>query len=141
MAKSEAKYLTKTAGVDEFIAAVENPTRHADALATLSLYREVTGLEPLMWGPGIVGFGDSVFTYPNGTRSPVPAACFSPRKAGMALYLGNSFEGADELYAKLGKYKMGVSCVTVNKLADVDPAVLREILTRSFAASLERAKA
>jgi len=141
MAKTVAAYQTKTAGVDDFIAAIENPVRKADALATLALFKEVTGLEPVMWGPAIVGFGDSVFVYPSGTRSPVPAACFSPRKGGMALYLGDSFEGAAELYSKLGKYKMGVSCVTVNKLADVDPIVLREIVARSFAASLERAKA
>jgi hypothetical protein len=136
----EAKYLKDGGPVDAFIAAVENPTRRADAEATLALYREVTGLEPRMWGSAIVGFGDSVFTYPNGGKSPVPAACFSPRKGYMALYLGNSFAGADELYGKLGKHRFGVSCVTVNKLADIDLSVLREIVARSFAASLERAK-
>lgn len=137
----EAKYRTDGGPVEAFIAGLENPVRRADAEATLALYREVTGLEPKMWGPSIVGFGESVFIYESGTRSAVPAACFSPRKANMALYLGKSFVGAEDLYARLGKHKMGVSCVTVNKLADIDLGVLRQIVAASFAASLERARA
>lgn len=138
----DAKYRQDGGPVDAFIAAVENPVRRADAQAALALYGDVTGLAPKMWGAALVGFGDSVFTYPNGTRSPVPAACFSPRKGYMAFYLGRSFEGADALYAKLGKHRAtDGGCVTVNKLADVDLDVLRQIVARSFAASLERAKA
>jgi hypothetical protein len=33
---------------------------------------------------------------------------------------------------KLGKFKNGKSCLYVNKLADVDQAVLRELATRSW---------
>lgn len=138
----EAKYRTDGGPVDVFLNALPDPRRREDAQAAFALYSEVTGLAPRMWGASIVGFGDSVMVYPNGTRSPVPAACFSPRKAYMALYLGRSFEGADELYARLGKHKATAGgCVQVNKLADVDLDVLREIVTRSFQASLDRAKA
>ncbi len=138
----EAKYLQDGGAVDAFIASVENPTRRADAQATLALYREVTGLEPKIWGSAIVGFGKSVFSYPTGNKSPVPAACFSPRKACMVLYLGRDFEDAEALYLKLGKHKTSTAggCININKLADVDLAVLREIVRRSYAASLERAK-
>lgn len=137
----EAKYLQDGGPVDAFIASVENPTRRADAEATLALYREVTGLEPRMWGAAIVGFGESVFSYPNGKKSPVPAACFSPRKACMVLYLGRDFEDAEALYRKLGKHKTSTTggCININKLADVELSVLREIVGRSFAASLQRA--
>jgi hypothetical protein len=136
----EAKYLQDGGPVDTFIASVDHPTRRADAEATLALYREVTGLEPRMWGTSIVGFGESVCTYPSGTRSPVPAACFSPRKACMVLYLGRDFDDAEALYARLGKHKTSTGgCININKLADVDLSVLREIVARSFTASLERA--
>lgn len=135
----EAKYLKDGGPVEAFIATVEHPTRRADAEAALALFGEVTGLKPRMWGASIVGYGDSVFIYPNGTRSPVPAAAFSPRKANMVFYLGDGFEGADELYARLGKHRMSTGgCVYVNRLADVDLSVLREIVARSFAAGLER---
>ena len=86
----DAKYLKDGGPVEAFMATVDNATRRADAETTLALYREVTGLEPKMWGSAIIGFGDSVFTYPNGRKSPVPAACFSPRKGYMAFYLGRS---------------------------------------------------
>jgi hypothetical protein len=139
----EAKYLQDGGPVDDFIASVENPKRRADAEATLSLYRDVTGLEPRMWGASIVGFGESVFLYPSGNKSPVPAACFSPRKACMVLYLGRDFEDAEALYARLGKHTTSSTggCININKLADVDLEVLREIVDRSFRGSLQRASA
>ena len=138
----EAKYRMDGGPVGAFIASVENPTRRADAETALALYREVTGLEPKMWGAAIVGFGESVFVYPSGTRSPVPAGAFSPRKACMVFYLGRDFEDAEALYARLGKHKTSSTggCININKLADVDLSVLREIVSRSFASSLERAK-
>jgi len=129
----EAKYLQDGGPVDAFIASVDHPTRRADAEAALALYREVTGVEPRMWGASIIGFGESVFVYPSGRHSPVPAAAFSPRKQNMVLYLGCGFPGADDLYAKLGKHKISTGgCVNINKLADVDLAVLRELVKRSF---------
>ena len=143
MAKYEAKYLKDGGPVDAFIGSVENPTRRADAETTLALYREVTGLEPRMWGSSIVGFGESVFRYPSGNKSPVPAACFSPRKQCMVLYLGRDFEDAEALYARLGKHSTSSTggCININKLVDVDLGVLREIVDRSFRASLQRADA
>jgi hypothetical protein len=71
----------------------------------------------------------------------VPAACFSPRKACMVLYLGRDFEDAEDFYARLGKHKTSSTggCININKLADVDVGVLREIVGRSFRASLARA--
>ena len=50
----------------------------------------------------------------------------------MTFYVGNSFEGAEELYAQLGKHKKSVACLYINKLADVDLDILREIITRQF---------
>ena len=46
----------------------------------------------------------------------MPAAAFSPRKANMTFYVGDGFEGAAELYARLGKHKKSVACLYVNKL-------------------------
>ena len=62
----------------------------------------------------------------------MPAAAFSPRKASMTFYVGNQFEGAQELYAKLGKYKKSLACLYINKLEDVDLNVLQEIIAREF---------
>ena len=129
---AENKTKPTSASVDDFIAAIENPRRRTDALAALAIYQEVTGLEPVMWGPSIIGFGSYHYVYASGREGDMPAAAFSPRKANMTFYVGDSFEGADDLYARLGKHKKSVACLYINKLADVDVDVLREIIACQY---------
>lgn len=126
-----------SASVDDFIAGIENPRRRADALAALKIYKEVTGLPPVMWGPSIVGFGTHHYVYESGREGAVPAAGFSPRKANMTFYVGHKFEGAEALYASLGKHKESVACLYINKLDDVDLQVLREIIARDYTRTLQ----
>ena len=54
---SEPKTRPTDVPVADFIASVENPRRRADAEAVRAMLSEVTGLEPVMWGPSIVGYG------------------------------------------------------------------------------------
>lgn len=129
---AENKTKPTTASVDDFIANIENPRRRADALTSLKIYQEVTGLHPVMWGPAIIGFGTIHYVYESGREGDMPAAAFSPRKASMTFYVGNQFEGAQELYAKLGKYTKSLACLYINKLEDVDLDVLQEIIAREF---------
>lgn len=129
---AENKTKPTSASVDDFIASIENPRRRADALVSLAIYKEVTGLQPVMWGPSIIGFGSYHYVYESGREGDMPAAAFSPRKANMTFYVGDDFEGAEELYAKLGKHKKSVACLYVNKLDDVDLDVLRKIIAREY---------
>jgi len=129
---AENKTKPTAASVDDFIADIENPRRRTDALTALKLYEEVTGLSPVMWGPSIIGFGTSHYVYETGRAGDMPAAAFSPRKANMTFYVGDGFEGAAELYARLGKHKKSVACLYVNKLDDIDLDVLREIIARDY---------
>ncbi len=130
---TENKTKPTSASVDDFIAAIENPRRRGDALVALAIYKEVTGLQPVMWGPSIIGFGSIHYVYESGREGDMPAAGFSPRKANLTFYVGNEFEGAESLYARLGKHKKSVACLYINKLDDVDLAVLREIIARQYA--------
>jgi hypothetical protein len=130
---TENKTKPTLASVDDFIAAIENPRRRADALVSLAIYKEVTGLQPVMWGPSIIGFGSIHYVYETGREGDMPAAGFSPRKANMTFYVGDDFEGAQALYARLGKHKKSVACLYVNKLDDIDLDVLREIIARQYA--------
>jgi len=57
---------------------------------------------------------------------------FSPRKAKISLYLAIVFPEKDRLLARLGKHTAGVGCVYVNKLADIDLDVLKELIERSY---------
>lgn len=129
---SDNKTKPTAASVDEFVSAIKNLRRKRDTVAALELYKDITGQEAVMWGPSIIGFGSRSFEYKSGRAGTAPVACFSPRKANMTFYVGDSFEGAAVLYAKLGKYKKSVACLYINKLDDVDLTVLREIIIRQM---------
>ncbi len=133
----------KTQPTDEdpaaFIAAVEHPTRRADAELLLELMARVTGEPAVMWGPTIVGFGAYHYRYDSGHEGDAAKVAFSPRKANIALYgLANAPE-AEALLARLGKHKRGAGCVYVNKLADVELGVLEELVAVGYGADLVRA--
>ena len=129
---AENKTAPTDASVDDFIAGVDNKRRHADALTLLELFKQITQLEPVMWGPSIIGFGSYHYKYASGREGDMLATGFSPRKANLSLYVGDKFDGAAELYEKLGKYKRSVACLYINKLADVDMDVLKEIIEKDF---------
>ena len=134
---AENKTKPTSASVEEFIAGVENARRRTDALVVLEMYKNITGLPPVMWGPSIIGFGTRHYKYDSGREGEMPAAGFSPRKANLTFYVGDAFEGAAELYATLGKHKKSVACLYINKLDDVDLEVLREIIVCDYAKTVD----
>lgn len=134
---AENKTVPTDASVAEFIAAVEQEQRRNDAEALLEIYGEITGFPAVLWGTSIVGFGTHHYRYESGREGDVPAAGFSPRKANLTIYVGNEFEGADELFSQLGKHKKSTACLYISKLVDVDESVLKEIIQRDFQRSLE----
>ncbi len=117
----------------EFIAAVEHPTRRADAEVLLEMMRRVTGFEPKMWGPTIIGFGRYHYRYESGREGDFLITGFSPRKANLSIYVMPGYDDYSEELARLGKHKMGKSCLYINKLADVDVAVVEEIVAAGVA--------
>lgn len=128
---TEAKTKPTTVSVAHFIAAVEDPKRRADAEAVCALLAEATGEPATMWGPSIVGFGAYHYRYASGHEGDAPLVSFSPRKANLVFYLFGCDEGRDDLLARLGKHKAGKGCVYVNRLSDVDTAVLKEMAISS----------
>ncbi|NNF53650.1 MAG: DUF1801 domain-containing protein [Acidimicrobiales bacterium] len=130
-----AENKTKVTTVDplSFVAAIEHPVRRADAQALLELMSRVTGCQPKMWGPSIVGFGSYHYKYDSGREGDLMITGFSAQKAKLSIYVVSGYDNlADEL-ARLGKHKLGRSCLYINKLADVDLAVLEEIVQKSVA--------
>jgi hypothetical protein len=119
--------------VDEFLAVVPNATRRADAEVLARLMADVTGQPPAMWGTSIIGFGRYHYRYATGREGDSPVVGFSPRKAQLVLYLTDGFEEYGELLGRLGKHSTGKSCLYVKRLADVDLAVLEELVRRSVA--------
>lgn len=120
----------------DFIAALDNPARRADAEVVVRMLGEVSGEPPVMWGPTMIGFGRYRYTYESGRSGEIFRIGFSPRKAQLVLYCGRDFDGAAELLERLGKLKKSVGCLYVNRLADIDLAVLRELFEKSWASNL-----
>ena len=138
MAKAKLQTQETDASVDDFIAAIENPVRRADAEKVLAMYKRVTGEEPKMWGPAIVGFGNGVLRYPDGREIDWMLAAFSPRKQNMTLYVISDSPTQPALLAKLGKHTTSVACLYINKLSDVDENVLEAIVKDSYVHSKKK---
>jgi hypothetical protein len=127
----QAKTKATEVDVDAFIAASPKP---ADGAALCALMRRVSGLEPKMWGPTIVGFGSRGYDLAGGKKGQTLAMGFAPRKPSLVLYL-NHAPGWDERLARLGKHSTGKGCLYINKLADVDAGVLEELVAAAWDAT------
>jgi hypothetical protein len=120
------------AAVQEFLAAVPDERRRADAHRLCELMEQITGEPAAMWGPSIVGFGSHHYRYDSGREGDAPLAGFSPRKANLVVYLVGGYEQRyPSLLAKLGPHKTGKACLYLRRLEDVDQAVLRQLVERS----------
>jgi len=128
---AELKTRLHDGDVRAFLESVENETRRADAFEILELMRRVTGEEPRMWGPSIVGFGEYRYAYDSGREGDWFVAGFSPRKQALTLYIMSGFDGHERLLERLGRHTTGRACLYVKKLADVDLEVLEELVRRS----------
>lgn len=117
--------------VEEFLRGIADERRRADCLSLSEMMKRVTGEPPKMWGPGMVGFGSYHYRYQSGREGDWFLAGFAPRKANLVVYVMAGFDGHEEIMARLGKYKTGKSCLYVNRLADVDMAVLEELVSAS----------
>ena len=98
------------------------------------MMERITGQPAVMWGPTIVGFGTYHYRYDSGHEGDMCRIGFSPRSANLVLYTGGFPEYA-ALLERLGKHKLSKACLYLNKLADVDLAVLEEIVAKSYAAT------
>jgi len=72
--------------VAEFIDAITDKDRRADAKALVKLMQKAAGEKPKMWGPSIVGFGSHHYVYDSGREGDMPLIAFSPRKSATVLY-------------------------------------------------------
>ncbi len=125
---AENKTQPTAASVDAFLASVDDPARRADCQALVRLMAGITGEPPVMWGPSIVGFGRYRYRYDSGREGEMCLAGFAPRKGDLSIYLMADDGRQGELLARLGKHKMGKACLYVKRLADVDAAVLAQLV-------------
>ncbi|HEY8589289.1 MAG TPA: DUF1801 domain-containing protein [Naasia sp.] len=123
------------ADVDAFLDAVPDERRRTEARTLLDLLGRVTGDEPAMWGPTIVGFGRYSYRYESGREGETFVVGFSPRKAALTMYgLQSAYapEETADLLERLGPHKLGKGCVYISRLDRVDLGVLTELAERAL---------
>ena len=118
--------------VNEFINKVENEKRRTDSFALIEIFKSVTGFEPKMWGPTIIGFGKYHYKYKSGHEGDAPLAGFAPRKDSLVIYIATDFENRNVLLSELGKHKISKACIYAKKLEDLDLQILRQIILNSM---------
>lgn len=130
---AETKTKPTEVSVDAFIDSIDHPVRREDGRIVRAMLERITGEAPRMWGPSIIGFGSYHYKYDSGHEGDACRLGFSPRKAQLVLYVLTGADGEAELLGKLGKHKVGKCCLYINKLADVDMAVLQQISRDAWA--------
>lgn len=128
---ADLKTQKNDASVVAFLNSIENEKKRKDAFAIHELMMEVSGEEAAMWGDSIVGYGSYHYKYKTGREGDWMLTGFSPRKQNFSLYIMSGFKRFEDLLSKLGKHKSSVSCLYINKLADIDLDVLREMVKES----------
>lgn len=132
MAKAELKTTPTDESVEAFLNGVADEQRRTDSLRVIEIYKRITGEEPKMWGPAIIGFGSQMLKYASGRELDMPIAAFSPRKASLTFYVLNGSPKESELLDRLGKHKTGKCCLYVKRLSDVDEGVLEKLISLSL---------
>jgi hypothetical protein len=126
---AELKTKKTAVSVDFFLNAVADLKQREDSFQLVAMMMEITGEEPRMWGPTIVGFGDYHYVYESGHEGDCCLTGFSPRKGNLVVYF---LAGLEERFPvqlkKLGKVKTSKGCLYIKKLADIDLDVLREMI-------------
>jgi hypothetical protein len=122
------KTVATGANVAEFLAKVEPVRRRDDAHRLDRIFREVSGFVPRMWGPLMVGYGRYHYKYESGREGDSLATGFAPRKANHVIYIMPGYTDFSAILSRLGKHKIGKSCLYINKLDDIDIGVLKELI-------------
>ncbi len=131
MSKTKNKTTETANSVFEFINTIPDETKQKDSLHLVEIFKEVTGYEPKLWGPNIIGFGNYHYKYASGYQGDAAYVGFSPRKPAFSLYLDCDFDKRDELLANFGKYKAAKACIYFKKVADINIDTLKKMIRLS----------
>lgn len=133
MSSNENKLHKTSESVETFLKAISDEQRRTDAMTLCGVLEKMTGKKPEIWGYGIVGFGNYHYKYESGREGDSSVIGFAPRKQNLVLYIVNGYHDYGPLLQKLGKHKIGKSCLYINRLSDIDMPVLNELMQQSLA--------
>ena len=99
--------------------------------------RRISGREPVLWGPTIIGFDSYHYRYASGREGDSAALALAPRQGKVVVYLDSAARHAERIAALPKspgvKVATGKVCLYLPALTGIDLAVLEEILVDSYA--------
>ncbi len=137
MADSKNKTIPTDQSVEAFLNAIEDERKRTDSYKILEMMKQITGLEPQVWGTSIIGFGSVHYKYDSGREGDMPITGFSPRKQNLTIYLLGGMDYYADLFKQLGKHTTSVSCLYIKRLDDVDVPTLYRVIEASHKRTLE----
>ena len=130
MAKAKLKTQETKNDVHTFLKKMSEQTQ-SDCNAIIEMMKKASAAEPKMWGSAIIGFGNMVLKYESGRELDWFMFGLSPRKQNLTLYGLLGPEADASLLKDLGKHKTGKGCLYINKLSDVNTAVLKKLIEKA----------
>ena len=129
---SNNKTVENDNSVEEFLYTIENKRKRNDAIAIDNILEKITKSKAKMWGPSIIGYGKYHYEYNSGRKGEFMKIGYAPRKTNFSFYIMDGISNYNELLKKLGKHKLSKTCLYINKLEDIDRAILIELLSKSW---------
>jgi hypothetical protein len=135
---AETKTRPTGASVDAYLASRASPEQLADCKTIMAMCKRITKQHPKMWGPSIVGYGSFTYRYESGHSGDTCLAGFAVRGKELVVYIIADTPEQTDLLARLGRHKMGKSCLYFKRLADLDAKVLEALIAGSVAEARRR---
>lgn len=130
---ADNKTKPSTASVEDFLNNISPVQKREDSLVLLEMMKKASREEPVLWSNSFIGFGLKRHKSPaTGREADWMRIGFAPRKTNISLYFGMYVEELAPMIEKLGKYKAGMGCVYINKLADIDLKVLKSLIAEGL---------
>ena len=135
---AETKTKPTDASIDEYLSSRASPEQLTDCKAIMAMCKRVTKQRPKMWGPSIVGYGSYTYRYESGHSGQAFLVGFAVRGRELVVYLVADRAEQAKLLTKLGKHRLGKSCLYFKRLADLDAKVLEALIAGSVAEAKRR---
>jgi len=115
--------------IESHLKTISEP-RLNDILILIEMMEKISQRKPEMWGT-IIGFGSLHYVYKTGHSGDMPMLGLANRKQAITLYLSNEIEKFN-LLDKLGKHTIGVGCLYIKKLSDINLNILEQLIQKAF---------
>jgi len=119
--------------VDAFLLSVQPEKKRADSIELKKIFDSTIKEKSSLWNNNMIGYGKYHYKSERSRQEgDWPLVGFSPRKQNIAIYIMSGVSNYKDLLSQLGKYKVSSgSCIYINKLEDINPDVLKKIISSS----------